>query len=410
MRSSHRMAMATLGAAGLSISLLAACSSDSDSASKSSTPQTTEPSKPNQTTGPNQTTENGIDPATQPTVSALHVGNFDEPISLVPRPGDDGHVWLAERAGVVRRLELANSGMRLKKAGDAIIDISDETTTDMERGLLSLAFSPDGQQLFLSFTDSDGHTRIVSYDMAGTIDDPIVDSESETLRFSVEQPYPNHNGGMIGFGPDNMLWLGLGDGGAADDPGNRAQDPSTPLGKMIRLDVLGEAGEVEPEIMVSGVRNPWRWWFDTDESLWIADVGQNKIEEINRLDKQDIKGANLGWSGYEGSEPYLEGDGRRPTDAIAPIFEYTHEEGGCSITGGPVYRGGVIPSLEGAFIFADYCAGEVRAIRVGEDGQFANEYDLRIEIDNPISFGVDASGEVYVLSQGGKILLLVNDQ
>ena len=112
----------------------------------------------------------------------------------------------------------------------------------------------------------------------------------------------------------------------------------------------------------------------------------------------------------EGSEPYLIVDGRRLTGAFVTIFEYTHEEGGCSITGGPVYRGGVIPSLEGAFIFADYCAGEVRAIRVGEDGQFANEYDLRIEIDNPISFGVDASGEVYVLSQGGKILLLVNDQ
>ncbi|MCB1039268.1 MAG: PQQ-dependent sugar dehydrogenase [Acidimicrobiales bacterium] len=355
---------------------------------------------------PGGTTGEGTS-AEGPELSSVVAAHLHEPVAMVPRPGDDDHVWVAERAGRVQRLALVDGGRTLEAEGDdVLLDITDDTTTDAERGLLDLAFSADGDELFTSSTDADGNTRIASYDIGGTLADPVIDLESEQVRFAVPQPYANHNGGHIAFGPDGKLWLGLGDGGLADDPENRAQDPSTPLGKVVRLDVAGTAGEVEPEIVVTGVRNPWRWAFDTDGSLWIADVGQNAIEEIDHLPAEEIEGANLGWSGYEGSEPYLDGDGRRPDDAIAPVFEYRHEGGNCSITGGFVYRGAEIPALVGAFLFADYCAGHVRAIRLDDDGALAQEYDLGIDVANPVSFGTDAAGEAYVLSQGGDVVRL----
>jgi len=221
--------------------------------------------------------------------------------------------------------------------------------------------------------------------------------------FSQEQPFANHNGGHIVFGPDGDLWLGLGDGGAADDPENRAQDPDTPLGKVLRIDPTTN----DAEIVVSGVRNPWRFAFDDDGALWIGDVGQNEIEEVDRLPAGEIDGANLGWSGYEGSKPYLDGDGRRPTDPVMPVFEYSHDGGNCSITGGFVYRGKAIPALQGAYLFADYCAGAVRAIRVGDDGTLDQELDLDVQVDHPVSFTEDAQGEPYVLSQDGNIVRLL---
>ncbi|MEO6987381.1 MAG: PQQ-dependent sugar dehydrogenase, partial [Aquihabitans sp.] len=149
--------------------------------------------------------------------------------------------------------------------------------------------------------------------------------------------------------------------------------------------------------------NPWRFSFDTDDSLWIADVGQNEIEEIDRIPADEIDGANLGWSGYEGSEPYLDGDGRRPEDPVMPVFEYTHADGNCSITGGFVYRGTAIEGLQGSYLFADFCAGRVRAVRLDASGALAAEYDLGIDVDGPVSFGVDADGEPYVLASDGSV-------
>ena len=390
-----------LGAIALVIALGAvatACASagSGPSGGERSSPSVTQVGRSGSTTTPDDAPAD--DPAT-PELTSVVAASAHEPIDLVQRPGDAGHLWLAERAGRVRRLAIDDGGDTLSSTGDYSLEISSQTTTEAERGLLGMAFSPDGDLLYLSYTDPDGNSRVVSYEMDGA---EIVTS-SRTLVFAQDQPYPNHNGGHIAFGPDGKLWLGLGDGGAGDDPENRAQDPSTYLGKVVRIDPKTR----DVEIVITGVRNPWRWAFDTDGSLWIGDVGQESVEEVDHLPAAQIDGANLGWSGYEGTEPHLDGDGRRPDDATPPVFQYRHADGNCSITGGFVYRGTAIPALEGAFVFADYCAGRVRAIRLGSDGKLAHEYDLGIDIENPVSFAQDQAGEPYVLSQGGTIVRLL---
>ncbi|MFN8017315.1 MAG: PQQ-dependent sugar dehydrogenase [Acidimicrobiales bacterium] len=388
-----------LGATALALvmagALLAACGSGDDAGGTGSIPQV----------GGNTTTSQagGATPdggeADEVAVDSVVAASLHAPIAMALKPNDPGHVWVAERAGRVRRLAIADGGDSLTSTGGPVLDISDQTTTEAERGLLGLAFSPDGDTMYVSYTNTDGNSRVVAYPMDGT----RVREDEPDLLFAVDQPYPNHNGGNIAIGPDRKLWLGLGDGGAADDPENRAQDPSTPLGKVIRIDPATK----EVETVVSGVRNPWRWAFDTDGSLWIADVGQNQYEEVDRLPADQIDGANLGWSGYEATHPYQEGEGRRPKDPVAPVFEYSHDGGNCSITGGFVYRGRAIEGLRGAFLFADYCAGHVRAIKLRPDGTFDRELDLGIEVARPISFGRDQDGEPYVLSEDGNITRIV---
>ncbi|MCB0959094.1 MAG: PQQ-dependent sugar dehydrogenase [Acidimicrobiales bacterium] len=395
----NRTARLALVASLLLGAALSGCGSDGDGSPSTST----QPGSGTPSTGVDGTTS--ADPAAvegEPTVSSVVVGRAAEPIVLLARPGDDA-LWLAERAGLVRRMAVGDDGA-LTAIGDPVLDLTADTSVDAERGLLGVAFSPEGDQLFVSYTNTGGNTRIDAYDLDGD----EVAAGSRTERFAQDQPYANHNGGNIAFGPDGLLWLGLGDGGAADDPENRAQDPSTVLGKIIRLDVLGDDEQPEPEIVVSGVRNPWRWAFDVDGSLWIGDVGQNRIEEVDHLPADEIEGANLGWSGFEGREPYLDGDGRRPDDPVDPVFQYTHDDGNCSITGGFAYRGAAIPSLQGAYLFADYCKGRVRAIRLDDAGALASEHDLGIDVENPISFGTDADGEAYVLSAAGDIVRLTD--
>ncbi len=392
-----RRRIGVVGVALLATGAIAACGSDGpDAGGPQSSPSVTQVGDGGTT--PPDGSEEPAEPA-DPVVEAVVAASVHEPIALVERPGDDDHLWLAERAGRVRRLAVGDDGATLTPAGDYVLDISDQTTTDAERGLLGMAFSPDGELLYLSSTDAAGDTSIVSYEVAGT----EVVASSRSVVFSQEQPYPNHNGGHIVFGPDQQLWLGLGDGGAADDPENRAQDPDTYLGKMVRIDPATR----QVEIVISGLRNPWRFSFDADDSLWIGDVGQNAAEEVNHLPADAIDGANLGWSGYEGAQPYLDGDSRRPADAVPPVFEYARDGGNCSITGGFVYRGRAIPALEGWYLFADYCAGHLRAIRLGEDGALDQELDLGIDVDRPISFAEDPDGEPYVLSQDGNIVRLV---
>ncbi|CAN5563214.1 PQQ-dependent sugar dehydrogenase [soil metagenome] len=324
----------------------------------------------------------------------------DQPIDLVVRPGDD-HLWLAERAGKVRRLSVSDGGARLATEGEAVLDLTDQTTTESERGLLGIAFSEAGDVIYVSYTDLDGNTRLVSYAVA----DDAVDVGSRKVLLAVDQPFPNHNGGHVVLGPDGDLWFGLGDGGSGDDPGNRAQDPDVLLGKMLRIDPDGG----NPAIEVSGLRNPWRFSFDTDGSLWIGDVGQNRYEEIDHLLADDIGGANLGWSAREGTHENtgVDPEGRTGTDPIDPVFDYSHDDGNCSITGGFVYRGTAIPDLVGAYLYADYCKGEVRAIRLGDDGLLAAEYDLGLDVESPVSFAADADGEPYVLSGTGSVERLV---
>lgn len=340
-------------------------------------------------------------PATpgEPNVRGEVAGTAEVPIALVVRPGDD-HLWLAERAGRIRRVAVTDGGATLTPSDDPVLDISAETTTDGERGLLGIAFSDDGATLFVSSTDPEGNTRVARY----PVEDDQVEANVSEVLFTAEQPFSNHNGGHIVVGPAGALWLGLGDGGSANDPENRAQDPSTPLGKMVRIDPESGASE----IVTTGLRNPWRFSFDTDDSLWIGDVGQGAWEEIDRLPAGEIDGANLGWSGLEGTNVGVEGADRTGQDPVDPVFEYSHEGGNCSITGGFVYRGEAIAGLTGAYLFADLCAGQVRAIALDADGSFAREYALDVAVDQPISFGADAEGEPYVLSATGDIVRLVD--
>ena len=317
--------------------------------------------------------------------------------------GPDGTLYLAERAGTVH--PLTDDGL-----GEVVVDISAETTTDSERGLLGLAFAPDGSELYLSFTDPDGHTRIE----AVAVDDGRIRSDQRRTVFSLQQPFGNHNGGDIQIGPDGLLYLGLGDGGGGGDPLEAGQDLSTPLGALLRIDPLGadpygvpddnpfvDDPDAANEIYAYGLRNPWRFSFDpvTDE-LWIADVGQDEREEVNVQHYRDAAGANYGWNLVEGT---LEFAGDEPDDHVPPVYEYeTGGPIGCAITGGYVYRGETIPELIGAYLFSDYCGGGLHAL-VAEDGELVEEARLSVSGEAVVSFAEDADGELYLLDFGGAV-------
>ncbi len=318
--------------------------------------------------------------------------------------GPDGVLYLADRSGTVH--PLTEDG-----AGEPVVDLSAETTTESERGLLGLAFAADGSELYLSSTDRDGASTITAVAVA---DGRILPEERRTL-FRLAQPYANHNGGDLHVGPDDRLYLGLGDGGSAGDPLDAGQDLTTPLGALLRIDPRAgdpyavpssnpfvDVDEAAPEIFAYGLRNPWRFSFDpvTDE-LWIADVGQDRREEINRIAFEDAPGANFGWNRMEGTLPF---DGDEPDDHVPPVYEYeTRGPEGCAVTGGVVYRGRAIPELTGVYLYADYCNGSVRGLVVDEDGEVVEQRELGIDGGQVVAFAPDADGEVYVLDLGGAV-------
>lgn len=343
------------------------------------------------------------------------VGDFEAPVAMAFPPDADGRAYVGERAGVVLDVDV--------ETGDAtaVLDITDETTTDDERGLLGLAVGLEGAHLYVSYTDLDGNTRIDEYALA---DDGSLDEDSRRIVFALDQPFANHNGGHMAFGPDGMLYIGLGDGGAAGDPQRAGQDPEQLLGSILRIDPNGVDGSAygipddnpfvgvegaRPEVWLKGVRNPWRFSFDrATGDLWIGDVGQNEIEEITLLPADPDgrgagRGANLGWNLMEGDQPFE--DGIEPEDHTPPVFTYRHADGGCSVTGGYVYQGR-IAELFGAYLYADYCGGEVRALAV-VDGEVVDDATIAGPVDRPVSFAQDPTGEVFVLSQSGPILQIV---
>ncbi len=340
-------------------------------------------------------------------LTLTEVASAEAPTALTAREGTDT-LYIAEREGrVVPMTDL--------QVGEPVLDISDHVVTDAEQGLLGIAFSPDGGTLYVSYSLApEGDTRIDAYTMAGDTADPA--SRRELL--AVDQPYDNHNGGDIHIGPDGYLYVGLGDGGAAGDPFGNAQNTQTLLGSILRIDPTAPAGGNQygipegnpfadgqggaPETWLYGVRNPWRFSFDRENGdLWIGDVGQNAFEEIDVLPAADGggAGANLGWDQMEGAHPY---EGSNPPGAVLPVFEYDRSGGGCSVTGGVVYRGEAIPELAGAYLFTDYCAGQLRALRA-RDGQTVEERTFDAAGGELVSFGEDAAGEVYVLSLNGPI-------
>ncbi|MBK5222313.1 MAG: PQQ-dependent sugar dehydrogenase [Acidimicrobiia bacterium] len=344
------------------------------------------------------------------------VARLSAPTSMAVRPGS-GDLYVTERAGTVRAIALrpvTGGGVRAE-VGPPLVDVS--TSTDGERGLLGLAFHPDGTHVYLSYTDRAGDTQVD--EMA--IDGAAIDAGSRRSVFSTEQPFANHNGGQISFGPDGYLYLALGDGGGGGDPLGTAQDPGNVLGSILRFDprpgpdgsprqIPGDnpfaGGGGAPEVWITGVRNPWRFsWDRATDDLWIADVGQNAIEEITLLPADGStspgRAANLGWPIFEGEEPFAGGDA--PDGYVAPI--HTYELGpGCSITGGYVSRGDALPGLRGAYLYSDYCDPTIRAV-LQRDGELVEERSLDVEVPggSVVSFGEGPDGELYVLSLSGGI-------
>ena len=322
---------------------------------------------------------------------------------MAVRTGDPT-IYIAERAGTVRALRNG----RVDSA--PVLDIVTDVAAGGERGLLGIAFSPDGGLLIASYTNTAGDTRLEAFRMR----DGRAVPDSRRQLLAQEQPYSNHNGGNVVTGPDGMLYFGLGDGGGAGDPEEAGQDRSTLLGKLLRLDprdgsappdnpFVSEEG-ARPEIFATGLRNPWRFSFDRETGdLWLADVGQNAIEEVNVTPFAQTAGRNFGWDDFEGTQAF-EGD-ERPEGFVAPVIEYPTGVDGCAVTGGYVYRGSAIPGLQGAYLYSDYCAGWIRAVRV-RGANVVDQADLGAAA-GVASFGQDARGELYVLSLEGTVSRIV---
>ena len=322
---------------------------------------------------------------------AVVARGLSSPVDVVQAPGEPGRLYVVEQPGRVRVVE---RGRALSKP---FLDVRSLVAYGGEQGLLGLAFSPGyarDRTLYVNYTArGDGSTRVVRYRVAkGSV---VASSAQEILR--VEQPYPNHNGGNLEFGPDGKLWVGLGDGGAAGDPENRAQNPDTLLGKMFRLDV--RQARPSPELVAIGLRNPWRYSFDrATGDLWVGDVGQGDVEEIDRLPRGTTGLVNFGWNVYEGTSRYSDqplGSGT----LLQPITQYTHDAG-CSVTGGFVYRGKAVPRLTGRYVFGDYCSGTIWSIPA-RGGPLRRE---PVRVPQLTSFGESLSGAtLYAVSGAGTV-------
>jgi glucose/arabinose dehydrogenase len=341
-------------------------------------------------------------------IHLVRVATLEQPLGMAVRSGDPA-LYVAQKTGAVVAVRDGSVDPV------PVLDLTQEVSLGSEQGLLGLAFSPDGRDLYVNYTDTNGDTRVTGYAMRDGRADPPTRRE---VLF-VDQPYSNHNGGNLVFGPDGHLYVGLGDGGSGGDPHGNGQSLSTLLGKMLRIDPLS-SGEraytipadnpfvdrpgARPEIWAYGLRNPWRYSFDRSTGdLWIGDVGQSSWEEVDVQPAGSRGGENYGWNRMEGDHPYDGAD--PPAHVVRPVFEYSHDDGGCTVTGGYVYRGESIPDLYGAYVFADFCLGALQAIRL-EGGRVIDHRVLGPIVANLSSFGEDARGELYAMSLGGALYRL----
>ncbi|HVL80858.1 MAG TPA: PQQ-dependent sugar dehydrogenase [Actinomycetota bacterium] len=337
-------------------------------------------------------------------VGLTQVANLNQPLAMQVAPNDDS-LYVAEKGGRIRVIR----GGQVESS--AVLDISSEVSTGGEQGLLGLAFSPDGQYLYVNFTNRDGNTVIREYRWANR----RADVSTARAVLGLNQPRANHNGGDLQFGRDGKLYISTGDGGGSGDPDNNAQDLGNLLGKILRIEprpagsqaysipadnpFVGRTG-ARGEIWAYGLRNPWRFSFDrANQDLYIADVGQNAVEEVNWRAAASRGGENYGWNRLEGSRQF---QGSAPADHVLPIYEYERVAGHCAVTGGYVYRGQRIPALAGAYVFADFCKGELRAF-VQDGGRAVGHRSLGVNAAQVSAFGQDAVGEIYVMSLAGPV-------
>ncbi len=342
---------------------------------------------------------------------------LNNPLYLTAPPGDTDRLFIVEQGGTIR---IVKGGTLLP---DPFLDISDRVSSGGERGLFALAFDPgygSNGRFVVHYTDTSGNTRLSVFHVSA--DPDRADPASETIVFTAQQPFSNHNGGQILFGPDGYLYLGLGDGGGSGDPEGNGQKITDRLADILRLDLSSGAtavppadnpfvgrADAEPAVWSYGLRNPWRFSFDRGTGdLYIADVGQNAWEEVDVATVAGGigKGVNYGWNRMEGAHCYA----TSPCDTTGlalPVLEYDHGQG-CSITGGYVYRGAAIPALQGHYFYGDYCKGWVRSFRV-QDGQAVDQAQWpTLAPGGPVlSFGEDEAGELYVLSGSGSVFRMV---
>ncbi|MCH8183467.1 MAG: PQQ-dependent sugar dehydrogenase [Proteobacteria bacterium] len=338
---------------------------------------------------------------------------FSKPVALLQAPGDPTRWYVVEQTG---RVMVFDDDPAVGETR-VFIDLRKRVNArGFEAGLLGMAFHPDYQangQVILSYTR--GRRNLTSVISRFFADDArqVLDPASERVVLTVDQPFRNHNGGQVTFGPDGFLYIGFGDGGAGGDPRGNGQNTDTLLGAMLRIDVdRGDpygippdnpfaAGGGRPEIYAWGLRNPWRWSFDAATGdLWVGDVGQNRIEEIDIV----VKGGNYGWNVREGSEPFR--GGRRPgAGLIAPVAEYNHDFG-CSVTGGYVYRGAEIPALVGTYVFGDFCSGRFWGL-APDGGGGHTMAPLFEESINLSSFGEAHDGRLFAVDLKGALFQIV---
>jgi glucose/arabinose dehydrogenase len=332
-----------------------------------------------------------------------------EPVGLAAIPGEKvGRLFVVEKGGLVRILR----GQKIDPV--PFLDLSArvrlEGRPNGEQGLLGLAFSPAFRAngfFYVNFTDRKGDTRVVEMRVDRTNPDRA-DATFERELLFVDQPYSNHNGGHLAFGPDGKLYVGLGDGGSANDPQGNGQKPTTHLGKILRI--TPDKHEPVVEVVAKGLRNPWRYSFDRKAGdLYVADVGQNVYEWIHVLPTNRLTGENLGWNITEGLHCFLD----KPCSfegLTRPVIEYPHSEG-CSITGGHVYRGKALPELAGHYFYSDYCTAFVRSLRMSngkavDSWEWKQALDPEAQLARIAAFGEDQEGELYLVSHDGPLFKL----
>ena len=339
--------------------------------------------------------------------------DFHNPVYVTSPPGDS-RLFVVEQAG---RIRVMKNGHTLPVP---FLDIASSVSSGGERGMLSMAFHPEYRTngwFFVNYTDRNGDTHIERFKVSSNPD--VADARSARLILKVDQPYSNHNGGLVMFGPDGMLYIGMGDGGSGGDPHGNGQNPRALLGKMLRINVSraepytipvgnpfanGVSGA--PEVWATGMRNPWRFAFDRVAGmLYIADVGQDRTEEVDVV-PANRPGVNYGWNIMEGKRCYRTAGCNREGLEM-PAVAYDHGSGVCSVIGGYVYRGRRIPQIVGTYFYSDYCTGWLRSFRY-ENG---SAIDLRSwtmeDIGNVVSFGEDSAGELYIVAENGKIYRFV---